>query len=399
MSSFFDEKFVNSTIEGVVAQVFTDFFLAPAHRIMVLQQAQPKVYKARPSDPPIYRGSLHYTLQIVKHEGFFGLWKGNLVGTMKNAMHRLATCIFARLYEPIFLKEDAGSSSVAATSFREFMLLTAVEFTTLLIQHPFKVVQVKMATEIQEHQAAERPTGLKAIWHCVKRIWEEEGLIGFYKGLSVAALQSLARVALLTVERNVISSYAAESQQKQKHRHRRLVKELVYSGGLSNMFFTYLRNLSVVRNAAKNTEKIIFHTLYKLGSALILYPFHVVQTRMIAHEQGVRLVRPTEVALEILENEGFRGFYNGLLITTIHTGGSFIMLPIFRAFMKGFIKGKEQRADEKKSLGEKGAKYLKKKKDKLKKFTRDAKEKVREKVSENVKKHERDHLSSERFSD
>jgi len=255
MSSFFDEKFVNNTIEGIVAQVFTDIFLAPANRIMILQQAQPKIYQARPSDPPIYRGSLHYTLQIVKHEGFFALWKGNLVGSLKNAMHRLATCIFARLYEPLFLKEDSGSSSVAAISFREFMLLSAVEFTTLLIQYPFKVVQVKMATEIQEHHPAERPTGLKAIWHCVKRIWEEEGLRGFYKGLSVAALQSVARVALLTVERNVIANYAAEIQKQQKHRHRRLVKDLIYSGGLSNMFFTYLKNLTVVKKAARNTKK------------------------------------------------------------------------------------------------------------------------------------------------
>jgi len=133
MSSFFDEKFVKNTLEGVIAQAFTDFFLAPANRLMILQQAQPKIYKARPSDPPIYRGSLHYALRIVKHEGFFALWKGNLVGTLKNAMHRLATSIFAKLYEPIFFKEDSTYSE-ASTNLREFLLLAAVEFSALVVQ-------------------------------------------------------------------------------------------------------------------------------------------------------------------------------------------------------------------------------------------------------------------------
>jgi len=397
MSSFFDEKFVKNTLEGVIAQAFTDFFLAPANRLMILQQAQPKIYKARPSDPPIYRGSLHYALRIVKHEGFFALWKGNLVGTLKNAMHRLATSIFAKLYEPIFFKEDSTYSE-ASTNLREFLLLAAVEFSALVVQYPFKVVQVRMSTDIPEHQTVERPVGLKAIWHCVKRIWEEEGLRGFYKGLSVAALQSLVRVAFLTIERTVISNTTGDLERRPKHK-RRLVKELIYSGSPANLVLTYLKNSTTVKKATKKTGKVVFNALYKLGSALILYPFHVVQTRMIAHEEKVRLVRPREVVAEILENEGFRGFYNGLLITTIHTGGSFIMLPIFRAFTKGFIVKGEQKADEKKSLGEKGAKYLKKKKEKFKKFTKDAKDKVKEKASESLKKHEREHLSGERFSD
>jgi len=356
---FFDDKFVSTTLQGVVAQAFVDLFLGPVNRLMILQQSEPKYFKPHPLDPPVSRGSAYYAMRIVKKEGFWNLWKGNLVGALKNAVHRVATCIFAKLYEPIFLKE--GDEKY--TGLKEFLLLAAVEFSALAIQHPFKVVQIRMATDLPEIAPAQKPTGFRAIARWVKRIWQEEGLRGFYKGITVAAMQSLLRVSLITIERNIIANYTEEFKNRPKYK-RRLVKDLIYSGSPSGLFLTYLKNSTLAQRAAKKTQKAIFNALYKLGTALILYPFHVVQTRMIANEERVREIRPNEMVTKILEDEGFRGFYRGLLITTVHTGGSFILLPIFRAFTKGFVGKSKAEINEKRTFKEKGAKYLKKKKGK-----------------------------------
>jgi len=348
---------LQSITQGVVEQVIIDTFLAPTSRLLLLLQSQSGEKGSNQTNQQKRKGTIFYITQILKQEGFLGFWKGNLVEVVKNSVNTAFTSLFAKLYEPLFLNGDPNQDKLSL-SFKEFVLFCAVECSALVLTYPLRVIRAKFSTLSKNPDQK----GFKGLIQCIKRIWNEEGFRGFYKGFTVSLAQAINNALFLTLDRVFMREYSTETPGREHHK-RKLAQEILYSGTPARMALTFLKRSRTVKSVRRSTNKMIMRAVYNIATSLILYPYGVLQTRMIMNEKTeMKEASPREFLLEVLEKEGFRGLYSGASMAGIKSMGMITIYPIARAFAKKFSRGVfgEAKKEETEGVAEKVEKKKKK---------------------------------------
>ncbi|CEI99166.1 hypothetical protein RMCBS344292_13258 [Rhizopus microsporus] len=139
-----------------------------------------------------YNNTIHAFATIAKEEGFRGFYKGlgpSLIGISHVAVQ-------FPLYEKlkVALHVDQDSSSYGSTS---ILLASALsKMSASLATYPHEVIRTRLQNQTR------KPYKYKGILHAIKIMSKEEGLSGFYKGLTTNLLRTVpsSAMTILTYE-------------------------------------------------------------------------------------------------------------------------------------------------------------------------------------------------------
>ena len=332
-------------LRELLNQAFLDLILAPANRALILIQTRPYTDEAGTNAEKL-RGTLSAITQIIKQEGFTSLWRGGLVEALKNSIFKASNLLFLKLYELILISESSEINELG-TTIREYLLLFAAEFSTLLVHYPFKVVRIKMSglEKPSDHNIPKR-NEFRRIYDTMQEIYRTEGIPGFYRGFSAALLQSLNVMALTAAKQPLLNWMYPEI--KETKSAGRLLKDLLTVGSPAGVAKSYIAQSMTIKRIKNNAEKQVFKLAYQAFSTLWLYPFNIVQARAIVrndHSPKKIIESPLVVVKEIWDKEGLDGFYRGVFTNLVINLGAYMVQSTAQALAEG-VAGREPEQEE-----------------------------------------------------
>jgi len=179
--------------------------VAPYERVKLLQQLStllPVEFQGsiQNSDP----GAINLVKSIVKTEGFFKLWKGNLCGCLSvipSIIIRTGVSPFLRSY---IVRHDPHKNYVLyllEELFEEGITTTM----TLFLAHPFAVFYSRIASDVTH-------TG---VFSHIYTLWNSHGLFGIYRGVTIALLSALVQKAAFVLITEFCRRYVIENDADQ----------------------------------------------------------------------------------------------------------------------------------------------------------------------------------------
>jgi len=227
--------------------------------------------------------TIHAFVEIWRTEGIRGLWKGigpNLFGVAPaRALH--------------FTTYNAAKRNLTLkfgdTSPVHFMAATLAGLTVITTTSPIWLVKTRMQLQIGSSGA-----NYKNSLDCVRRVFREEGLRGFYKGL-MASYIGISETAI----------------QFMLYERFKLTVQMYKFKRQNDSMITTPKQISL-----SPTEYLTVASAAKLLASLMTYPHEVVRTRM--REQRGTIDSPIKYTgflhciKLIVKEEGWRALYGGM---------------------------------------------------------------------------------------
>ena len=272
-------------IAGFFGSAISRTIVAPLDRLKMLYQVN---YVGKSSNPPSLIQGL---INIKTNEGYKGFWKGNLANVIKGSPEygiKLYTFELIKWKIQCFKKKEKLSKITILISGS----ISGVVSTSLIF--PLEVLKLRIASAKSNLYSG-------YIDACFKIIKEPGGIKNFYSGLEASIFSVIPNTGL--------NLFAYESL------------KIIFSGSSS------------IDNASKlNTQTLVLiGGLSTIFSSTILYPFQIIQSRMIMDNLNHYITNKSSkfkfinTAKNTLKVEGVRGFFKGYIpgITKITLGNAF----------------------------------------------------------------------------
>ncbi|KAI8831984.1 mitochondrial carrier domain-containing protein [Chytriomyces cf. hyalinus JEL632] len=221
-------------------------------------------------------------LKIIREEGVAGLYSG-----VESAMFGIAVTqgVYYYWYETVKAAFEAAQEAERSISTFESMAAGAVAgAATSLITNPIWVVNVRATVKKSSLDDGAKPTKPLTTMQIVSKIYNEEGITGFWKGIIPALILVI----------NPIIQYTVFEKLKDLLQQRRTAKG---GGALTGFDFFLLGAVS------------------KLAATSITYPYIVVKSRMQLKQSDNDKERYNNVVdgiRKIVKAEGVAGLYKGI---------------------------------------------------------------------------------------
>uniref|UniRef100_A0A0D6R083 Mitochondrial succinate-fumarate transporter 1-like n=1 Tax=Araucaria cunninghamii TaxID=56994 RepID=A0A0D6R083_ARACU len=127
-----------------------------------------------------YKGPIHCATSIVREEGLFGLWAGAAPTVMRNGINQAAMFTAKNAFDVVLWKKHEGDGRVLQpwqSMISGFLAGTAGPICT----GPFDVVKTRLMAQIRSVETGE--VKYKGMFHALRTIFAEEGLLALWKGL------------------------------------------------------------------------------------------------------------------------------------------------------------------------------------------------------------------------
>lgn len=235
---------------------------------------------------------------IVEREGLRGLWKGlgpNLVGVFPSR------AIYFGVY-------NTSKASMLNLGYKEgplIHLLSAMSAGIAVSTATSPIWLVKTRMQLQTKDSGHLP--YKNSWDCVKRVYVEEGVRGFYKGLGASYLgiaESSIQFVLYEKMKSLMIAQKLELQKLQIVDNLTSIPQSSSSSSSSHITLSSSEYMGLAATA-------------KLVAAICTYPHEVLRTRMREQRGSVPGVTPKYTGLLqalklIFKEEGAAGLYGGM---------------------------------------------------------------------------------------
>ncbi|KAJ1907008.1 mitochondrial thiamine pyrophosphate transporter, partial [Tieghemiomyces parasiticus] len=187
-------------LSGGTAGVVSRFLIAPFDVIKIhlqLQTGRPTWSTPRgaatvapPSATGTYEGIAQFVTRILREEGVRGLWKGNLAAEYLYLTYGAAQFLAYSQYKQYLqsLRVRGQPLSPSVTSFTSG-LLTGITATTLT--YPFDLLRTRFAAQSPTKQV------YSGILNSVHKIYQSEGIMGFYRGVWPSLVQVMPYISLV----------------------------------------------------------------------------------------------------------------------------------------------------------------------------------------------------------
>jgi solute carrier family 25 folate transporter 32 len=224
---------------------------------------------------PHYRSYLHAATSIIKAEGIRGLYQGLTPNIIASP---LAWGLYFQFYHQ--MHPHFNQLSNISQSFQNLIVGCIAGASVMAATNPLWVAKTRLCLQY-ENEATKTYRGMI---HCLRKILQDEGIKGWYRGF-VPALFGTLNGAIQFAIYNYLKDW----------RYR--------SNGLSHD--TPLGTL----------DYLVFSSASKMLSTASTYPYQVIRARLQDHHTHYKSSR--EVMYRILSKEGFTGFYKGMAMTTL----------------------------------------------------------------------------------
>jgi len=281
-------------ISGVAAAVGKTI-VAPIERIKLLMQNQFIIQSSHAK----YNNILHCGKEIVKKEGFFALWRGNVINVIRYVPTQAFNFAFKDLFKTMFRKFDQKKEFwkfFAANCFSGGLACAI----SLLIIYPLDMARTRLATDNISKYGLRT---YKGSIDCIVKIYKVDGVIGLYKGYFVAVIG--------------LSLFKA-----------------FYFGGYDSLKGNY------ITDDTSWETKFMYAQIVTSLSAFMFYPFDTVRRRVMI-QSGRDLSEKVyssniDCFTKIIKQEGIKGFHKGFSAQLIRTIGAASILVLYDGIQEYF---------------------------------------------------------------
>nr|KJB74080.1 hypothetical protein B456_011G271000 [Gossypium raimondii] len=288
---------VSQLLAGGVAGALSKTCTAPLARLTILFQVQ-----GMHSDAATLRKASIWreASRIVGEEGFRAFWKGNLVTIAHRLPYSSLNFYAYEQYKKLLYmlpgSENHGKS-MSADICIHFVAGGLAGITAASATYPLDLVRTRLAAQTND-------TYYRGIWHALRTICKDEGVLGLYKGLGTTLLGVGPSIA---ISFSVYESLRSFWQSRRPHDSTVLVSLTCgsLSGIASSTVYTCVDPLHCI-------------VLFFLNNYLLaIFPLDLIRRRKQLEGAGGR-ARVYKTGLfgtfkHIFQTEGFRGLYRGIL--------------------------------------------------------------------------------------
>ena len=263
---------------------------APLDRVKLLLQNQHTISVL---EKP-YFGMLDCLKKLIINEGYFSLWRGNLINVIRYFPNQALNFAFKDTFKKYFSKHDPKKE------FLKYFLGNCLSgglagSISLMILHPIDLVRTRLATDNKNKSGLRKFNGTI---DCFKKLYLEEGGIkSLYRGIVVSVVGIFLYRAL-------------------------------YFGGYDSLKGT------LITDDTNFFLKWFMAQSITVMSGMCMYPLDTVRRRIII--QGGEIEKNYENSFDclrkILIQEGPKGYYKGFMTNAIRTLGSSIVLVLYDEF-------------------------------------------------------------------
>ncbi|CAG8570498.1 1559_t:CDS:2 [Ambispora gerdemannii] len=231
-----------------------------------------------------YNGMFHAFSLIAREEGILSLWKGNLSAQYLYLTY--GSVQFLTYHELVKLSSSETMQNILPENAWSFVNGAACGTVASVTTYPFDLLRTRFAAQGNSKK-------YKTVGQAIKRIYTDEGLRGFYRGVSPTVLQIIPYMGIMFGVRDIT---------------KKKIQALGEKGG-------HLYNLTSFQDTISGA---IAGIISKSG----VFPMDVVRKRMQIQGPNISnyiiLNIPTygstwlHCLLEIANTEGFRGLYKGI---------------------------------------------------------------------------------------
>lgn len=235
---------------------------------------------------PKYNSVLHSLKTILKEEGPSAFFRGAGISFVGN---QVSYALFFGLYE-ISRQKIIEKFKLKNEFFLSFCASTVSAIVSSMLVQPIWMLKTRRLLD------EEKGNDLKMIKKVVKDIKKDHGFFGFYRGFSL----SLALSLYGTVQ---VTSYSTLTEKLKK------IKKIRNKGNFEKL---------------DNIEITIIGMVSRLNASLILHPLTTIRTRYQQRQflegvEGQKYLNVRDVVEKTWKNEGFRGFYKGVVPMTLRS--------------------------------------------------------------------------------
>ncbi|SIO73723.1 Mitochondrial transporter (putative) [Babesia microti strain RI] len=296
---------------GLMSGMLTKTACAPFDRIRLLYQVQPMfANKVGRGNNRKYKGILNTAHVILREEGVVGLWRGNMINTVRGGV-----CYATKFGVTDITREllDGIDKNGSPGSFNSVIAGAVAGLIQKSISYPLDVVSVRMALGINTSNLNKECT-YRGIFNCVSQIYNREGLCGFFKGFAPTICTGIPYIAL---QMGLFDFY------------KRKFKSILEPVESDENLWSNVKNLAIISSLSGS--------LSGFSALLIVFPGDTVRKRMMnnAISNQNRLYKNSlDCFRTILRSEGVLAYYHGLfpsLLKSIPSGAiQFVSYEIFK---------------------------------------------------------------------
>lgn len=220
---------------------------------------------------PKYTGILNAFTTIIREESVRGLYRGvtpNLAGA------GASWGLYFFFYNSIKAWQQQGNLDLPLSAQQHLVSASEAGLCTLLITNPIWVVKTRLVMQFDQNKRK-----YTSMTNCLVRIFREEGIRGYYKGI-IPGIFGVSHGA---------------------------VQFMVYED-LKNRYSLYRQ--TTITTKLGTLEYLTFAAVSKLMAAGLTYPYQVVRCRQ--QNQHAQYKGTWDCVYRTYKFEGWRGFYKGL---------------------------------------------------------------------------------------
>lgn len=289
-------KFAKDFVAGATAAAIAKTVVAPIERvklILQLQNAQESIAVSKR-----YKGMIDCFLRVPKEQGFWSFWRGNMVNISRSCSQESLGFAFKDFFK-IWCLEGVNSIDNYWRFFAGNLAAGGASgIATYCFIYPLDFVRTRLAIDMGKGASRE----FTGFFNCLYKIAKHDGIRGLYYGF-VPSLQYI----------------------------------FLYRAAYYGLFDS--TKVLVPRN---EKNQITFVFAFVLGqivtftAALISYPHDTVRRRLMmqAGRSDVLYEGFIHCAKKIYFEEGFRGFFSGMMVNAVRGTGAALVLALYNEFAK-----------------------------------------------------------------
>jgi len=288
-------KFGQDLLTGGVAAAVSKTAVAPIERVKLLLQVQDA--QKTIAVEKRYKGIADCFARVVKEQGFWSMWRGNLANVIRYFPTQALNFAFKDTYKRMFLEGVNKDKQFWRFFAGNLASGGAAGATSLMFVYPLDFARTRLAADVGKGTNREF-TGLM---NCLTKILRSDGPIGLYRGFFVSVQGIIIyRAAYFGIFDTT--------------------KVLVSSDPMKLNFFVAWAIAQVVT----------------VSSGILSYPWDTVRRRMMMQSgrKDIMYKNTWDCAVKIVRNEGPRALYKGALSNVIRGTGGALVLAIYDEIKK-----------------------------------------------------------------
>jgi solute carrier family 25 (adenine nucleotide translocator) protein 4/5/6/31 len=291
--------FLRDFLVGGVAAAISKTAVAPIERVKILLQTQDASRQITVEKR--YKGIIDCFIRVPREQGFWTLWRGNLVNVIRyfptQALNFAFKDTFRKYLCPYDPKKEMGKFFLGSLASGG-----AAGAASLLFVYPLDFSRTRLAADVGKAKTDREFTGLG---NCLYKVLKADGPVGLYRGFVVSVL-------------GIIAYRAA------------------YFGGYDwgkQYLFKDFRNANAIL-------LFCFAEVNTTISGLFSYPLDTIRRRLMMQSarKDILYKGMFDCAAKIYKEKGMRAFYKGALSNVFRGTGGALVLVLYEKIQKLFIK-------------------------------------------------------------